>query len=61
MSKKELAHPKPTVIRKSWNGSSNYDEITVVVNGQTLATCIAYKHGSDVAKFVAIIEEALSK
>lgn len=57
----QRAASKPTVVKKSWNGSNIYDEITVEVKGEVLATVIVFKHGSDVAKFVATIQKLLEK
>lgn len=48
------------IIANSWNGSDNYDHITLCID-DVMTTVVTYRHASDTPKFVEQISKLIEQ
>lgn len=48
------------IIANSWNGSDNYDHVTLCIDG-VMTTIVTYRHASDTPKFVEQISKLIER
>lgn len=51
---------KSKIVANSWNGSNNYDHVTLEIDG-VMTTIITYRHASDTPKFVEQIGKLIER